>query len=716
MLQHDDDSLSLEGLFAFVDGLAEHPHEAAAGEASESAGDRSAPASKAVDAKAETADSPPAAMEGRPAASEAQSCAADAAAAPAAQAIADAEAVAGSPLDAGEANLRLLEMIARTPLGFSMPSVPQVHELEAAPAPASGAASGPAPEGAAAALSDAATGSFFPYTLEPSARSGPEPAPRSIQTVASAPPEPIAPSFEASEEPASEPAASLAAASLAAASEAGAEPAAHLAAGADKGATPMSPVLDHAPAADRPCSSPPANASEPSVPVQPRAPEAQRPPEASAPPAVAPPVARAFGSAHGRAAEAPATEPALPDRPLAEQADASSQIIGLRGKHAMEGQSARPRRAAASRQASAAAFPAANRRPPAPSPASTAAGRVVPAASAGERKPEALVARVVPRDEDAAAKQPDKHSTIDRQLEMLVQKRLRELRDAGVIADASPRRALEERPPDRHESDAGCPPAAHTAAPTPGATACEACSEIPDRPSASAGDASIHRPTASTSALAPDRPSPSADGGPAELSSIMFDELPSSIAEGMREADELHRRSFALKAGATAVGCALLATLLGFGAFQLSHLDEGSSEGPSDQATQVDSGQRQQQRFGDDPADVPAEEDRDRSGTVVYRYTMGGEGDERSVTETVAFGRDGLCETSSLEMQFADAQAAQAFLADLKQDYGSSLKEGEASGASAFAVVDVSANRLDREQYEDELRVSVEDLAIVRKT
>ena len=196
----------------------------------------------------------------------------------------------------------------------------------------------------------------------------------------------------------------------------------------------------------------------------------------------------------------------------------------------------------------------------------------------------------------------------------------------------------------------------------------------------------------------------------------MFDELPSSIAEGMREADELHRRSFALKAGATAVGCALLATLLGFGAFQLSHLDEGSSEGPSDQATQVDSGQRQQQRFGDDPADVPAEEDRDRSGTVVYRYTMGGEGDERSVTETVAFGRDGLCETSSLEMQFADAQAAQAFLADLKQDYGSSLKEGEASGASAFAVVDVSANRLDREQYEDELRVSVEDLAIVRKT
>lgn len=382
----------------------------------------------------------------------------------------------------------------------------------------------------------------------------------------------------------------------------------------------------------------------------------------------------------------------------------------------MEGQSARPRRAAASRQASAAAFPAANRRPPAPSPASTAAGRVVPAASAGERKPEALVARVVPRDEDAAAKQPDKHSTIDRQLEMLVQKRLRELRDAGVIADASPRRALEERPPDRHESDAGCPPAAHTAAPTPGATACEACSEIPDRPSASAGDASIHRPTASTSALAPVRPSPSADGGPAELSSIMFDELPSSIAEGMREADELHRRSFALKAGATAVGCALLATLLGFGAFQLSHLDEGSSEGPSDQATQVDSGQRQQQRFGDDPADVPAEEDRDRSGTVVYRYTMGGEGDERSVTETVAFGRDGLCETSSLEMQFADAQAAQAFLADLKQDYGSSLKEGEASGASAFAVVDVSANRLDREQYEDELRVSVEDLAIVRKT
>lgn len=749
MSQHDDDSLSLESLFAFVDGLAEHPGEEAAGEASESAGDRSAPASEAADAT-ETADAPPAAMdaqlaaadappagiEERPAASEAQPCAADAAAAPDAQAIADAEAVVDSPLDAGEADLRLLEMIARTPLGFSMPSVPRAHEPEAAPAPASGAASGPTPEGAAAALSDAATGSFFPYSFEPSVRPGPEPALRSIQTVASAPLEPIAPPSETSGEAAS-------------------EPAAHLAAGADEGATHMPPAPDHAPVAGRSCSPSPANAFETSASVRSRAPEAQRPPEASAPPAVAPPAARAFGSAPGRAAEAAVAEPALPDWPLAEQVDAPSQASGFRGKHAMEGRSARPGRTAANRREPAAAFPVANRRPPAPAPADRAvpapapaasaashpapgeagrsasgaanrprsdgrradrADRAAPAASAGERKPEALVARVVPRDEGAAAKQPDKHSTIDRQLEMLVQKRLRELRGAGVIADASPRRALEERPPVRHESDAGRPPAEQTAPPAPGATAREARSEIPGRPSASLGGASVHRPTASTGASAPDRPSPSADGGPAELSSIMFDEPPSSIAEGMREADELHRRGFALKAGATAVGCALLATLLGFGAFQLSHLGEGSSEGPSGQAAQVDSGQRQQQRSGDDPADAPAEEDRDRSGTVVYRYTMGGEGEERSVTETVAFGRDGLCETSSLEMQFADAQAAQAFLADLKQDYGSSLKEGEASGASAFAVVDVSANRLDREQYEDELRVSVEDLAIVRKS
>lgn len=96
--------------------------------------------------------------------------------------------------------------------------------------------------------------------------------------------------------------------------------------------------------------------------------------------------------------------------------------------------------------------------------------------------------------------------------------------------------------------------------------------------------------------------------------------------------------------------------------------------------------------------------------------TTGADGDERPTTETVSFGGDGLCETSTLEVQLADDAAVEAFLQGLERDFGSSCKESEAQGANARAVIDVSANKLDREGYEDALRVSVEELTIVKKS
>lgn len=216
--------------------------------------------------------------------------------------------------------------------------------------------------------------------------------------------------------------------------------------------------------------------------------------------------------------------------------------------------------------------------------------------------------------------------------------------------------------------------------------------------------------------LAPDPEIEAIGAGP----SIMFDEPPSSIGESMRLAESEHRRGFAFKvAVGGAIGAAAVA-VVALLAFNLSFLTE-APEGADDGTPAV----QQRQTTSDEALDVSEarggqgsrQPERDLSGTVVYRYTASGsDGEERPTVETVSFGRDGLCETSTIEVELSDAEAAQAFVEGLERDFGSAYREGSAEGATARATVDVSANRLDREAYEDELRVSVEDLAIVKKS
>ena len=107
----------------------------------------------------------------------------------------------------------------------------------------------------------------------------------------------------------------------------------------------------------------------------------------------------------------------------------------------------------------------------------------------------------------------------------------------------------------------------------------------------------------------------------------------------------------------------------------------------------------------------------DRSGTVVYRYaTQMADGEQRTVTETVRFGKSGLCEMSTMEATFADSDAADAFIDVLRRDYGPAFSEGTVEGSSARATLDIAAHKLDREEYEDALRDSVEDLSIIKKS
>lgn len=119
----------------------------------------------------------------------------------------------------------------------------------------------------------------------------------------------------------------------------------------------------------------------------------------------------------------------------------------------------------------------------------------------------------------------------------------------------------------------------------------------------------------------------------------------------------------------------------------------------------------------DDASASQAGSGEDRSGTVVYRYVMRvGKDESRTVTETVKFNSEGLCETSIMEATFADGEAAAAFLDTLSRSYASAYVDGTVDGATAVSTIDVSANELDREAYEDTLRTSVTDLSIVKKS
>lgn len=281
-------------------------------------------------------------------------------------------------------------------------------------------------------------------------------------------------------------------------------------------------------------------------------------------------------------------------------------------------------------------------------------------------------------------------------------------------------------------------------APASAATPENAAAPSPDAEAQPRGSSEITQPT----------PEEGEAGAPADAeSSALFDEPPASIKESMREAETLHRRGFKLK---VAAGCVLGALALAGTVFvvsQSSWLFDMLSSGPGVSAnTEQNSGDDNQTSHETETPDgdpvnkeVPVTKDdsttdkdtsgnkgnsssnpqgsstsddkRDLSGTVVYRYTTTSAADEqRTTTETVTFGRDGLCETSSLEVGFPDAAAAETFFADMQRDFGAAYREGAVDGSTVRATLDVSANKLDRESYEDQLRISVDDLVIVKKS
>lgn len=213
-----------------------------------------------------------------------------------------------------------------------------------------------------------------------------------------------------------------------------------------------------------------------------------------------------------------------------------------------------------------------------------------------------------------------------------------------------------------------------------------------------------------------------------EQASPMFEERPHSISEGMKEGMLEHCRIVRIKIAAGIVASLLLVALVLGAATQCSGPGDAgdapqaapvetssSSEASDPGAGQPGRSEGQAESAGQ--KDAPSTPSEDRSGTVVYRFvTTDAAGNGQTVTESVHFGANGLCETSAMEVEFGGAEEAEAFAESVRRDYGSAVRVVEVDGTNVHAEIDASMNRLDREAYEDALRSSVRDLAIVKKS
>ncbi len=223
-----------------------------------------------------------------------------------------------------------------------------------------------------------------------------------------------------------------------------------------------------------------------------------------------------------------------------------------------------------------------------------------------------------------------------------------------------------------------------------------------------------------STAAAPSAPAPEPllDASAIE-ESTMFDEPPISIAEGMKDADKSHKK------GRTAIIVVLVAIIVALVAFMAFMSSRGSITIPEISITTKDingnaangssassnsSGPTQESISG---ADEPVASG---AGAVTYRYTAKTPaGIEYSVEESTTFDDAGHCTFTTMMMQFPNERAAKDFTDNLARDLGSKFTLDALNGANATVTVDNSALGLDREDYENALRFSVDDLVILKK-
>ena len=205
----------------------------------------------------------------------------------------------------------------------------------------------------------------------------------------------------------------------------------------------------------------------------------------------------------------------------------------------------------------------------------------------------------------------------------------------------------------------------------------------------------------------------------------MFEEPPVSLVEGMKSAEGAHkRRRHGLVVGLLITVIALLVAVICFLLFApnsigLKNIFSGESGTQSSAVSSASSSSTQSSSAGSSSSSSrssSSSSSANLSGTVIYEYTAFTSSNvEYKVHDTVTYGSDGKCLSTEMQLQFPDAEAADAFLANLSRDYGSAYTLDSSDGANATVTIDISSLKMDREEYEDALRYSVEDLVILKK-
>ncbi len=104
------------------------------------------------------------------------------------------------------------------------------------------------------------------------------------------------------------------------------------------------------------------------------------------------------------------------------------------------------------------------------------------------------------------------------------------------------------------------------------------------------------------------------------------------------------------------------------------------------------------------------------ASTAKYQYSAEmASGVPYTVVETVEFGDDGMCTSSQMDAEFPDEGSAVEFCESLKRGYGQDCTSSQVEGCHAHATLDVSAVKLNRDEYEDALAYSAHDLVMLQE-
>lgn len=103
------------------------------------------------------------------------------------------------------------------------------------------------------------------------------------------------------------------------------------------------------------------------------------------------------------------------------------------------------------------------------------------------------------------------------------------------------------------------------------------------------------------------------------------------------------------------------------------------------------------------------------ASTAKYQYSAEmASGVSYTVTETVEFGDDGMCTFSQMDAEFPDEGSAVKFCESLERGYGQDCTDSQVEGCCAHVMLDVSAVKLNRDEYEDALAYSAHDLVMLQ--